>query len=89
MSGASPCSPPGVICENDRVRSWCVCGQPRYVLEQRSRAAWLLRVRRQRGDARPDDDDAQPRGGERRPGGDAQLPHASVTVPFLVFLPGR
>jgi hypothetical protein len=86
---ASLSSPPGVICENDCVRSWCVCGQPRYVLEPRSRAAWLLHVRQQRGDARPDDDDAQPRGGERPPGGDARQPDVSVTVPFLVFPPGR
>ena len=40
-----------------------------------------------RDDGPPDGDDARRRGGERPPDGDAHPPDASVTVPFMVFLP--
>jgi hypothetical protein len=62
-------------------RSWYVCEQGRCVHEPQLRAAWLLRARRAHGDARPDDDDARRRDGERPPSDDARAPDALVTVP--------
>src|ERR1700730_13714037 len=76
-----------VICENDRGRSWYVCGQARYGREPQLRAPSPLCARRVRDDGPPDGDDARRRGGERRRGGDAHPPDASVTVPFRLLLP--
>jgi hypothetical protein len=70
-----------VIYENESGQSWYVYERARYVREPQLRAAWLLRARRPRGDARPDDDDARRRGGERRLRDDAHAPDASVIVP--------
>jgi hypothetical protein len=78
---------PVVIFENDRGQSWYVCGRARYVHEPRSRASSRRRAGRDRDDGPPDGDDARRRGGERPPDGDAHPPDASVTVPFMVFLP--
>jgi hypothetical protein len=66
-------------------RSRYVCEQGHYVHEPQLRAAWLLRARRVRGDARPDDDDARRRDGERPLSYDAPEPDALVTVPFLPY----
>lgn len=76
-----------VICENDRGKSWYVCGQARYVREPQLRAPSPLYARRVRDDGPPDGDDARRRGGERRHCGDARRPDASVTVPFMLLLP--
>src|SRR3984893_10540275 len=73
---------PVVICENDRGRSWYVCGQARYVREPQLRAPSPLCARQDRGDGPPDDDDVRRRNGERPPGDDAHPPDASVTLPF-------
>src|ERR1700730_16590781 len=66
--------PPVVICENDRGRSWYVCGQARYGREPRPRAPSPLCARPARDDGPPDGDDARRRGGDRRRRGDARPP---------------
>jgi hypothetical protein len=78
---------PVVICENDRGRSWYVCGQARYGREPQLRAPSPLCARRVRDDEPPDGDDARRRSGERRQRGDAHPPDALVTAPFTLLLP--
>jgi len=80
----SNCACRVVIYENECGQPWYVCERSRYVREPQLRAASLPRARRGRGDARPDDDDAQRRGGERPPSGDAHPPDALAAVPFIV-----
>ena len=55
-----------------------ICERVRYAREPQLRAAWHLRARRARGDARPDDDAAPRRGGARPPDDDAHALDASV-----------
>jgi hypothetical protein len=82
----SPLFPRGrlVIYGNGCGQSWYVCERARCVREPRLRAAWPLRARQLRGDARPDDDDGRQRGGERPRDDDAHAPDVSVTVPSAV-----
>jgi hypothetical protein len=83
-SRGSNCAWCVVIYENECGQSSYACERAHYVRALPLRAAWLLRARRGRGDARPDDDDVQRRGDERPPRDDAHLPDASVTVPSII-----
>jgi hypothetical protein len=66
-----------IICEIQCAQPWYVCEHSRYAHEPQLRAAWLRRARRVSDDARPDDDDALRRGGERPLDDDAHALDAS------------